>query len=110
MIRLNEKVTHDGKTYDPGEEIEKINKNQAQRLVDLGVAFFVGQKQYSLPPDDVNENAAEELDTIDYRDLKEMAKDIGLDFPGNVSKKNLIDLIIEEEKADKILELTEVEE
>ncbi len=44
MIKLNERVTHNGKTYNPNEVIEKddISQEESQRLVDLDVAFFVG--------------------------------------------------------------------
>lgn len=120
MIKLKGKVTHDGKSYEPGQTIEKINNKQAQRLIDLGVAFFIGEKQNSSTPENKNQddtnhpdndvNLKEELDAIDYNDLKEVSKEIGLEFKGNISKKDLITLIIENEKAQEILELTEVEE
>ncbi len=44
MIKLNERVTHNGKTYNPNEVIEKddISQEESQRLVDLDVAFFCG--------------------------------------------------------------------
>lgn len=116
MIELKGIVTHDGKTYEPGEVIEKINTDQAQRLVDLGVAFFISEKTPSnddVPPNNDNENKVDyegELDLLEYNDLKIVAKEVGLDFKGNISKKDLIHLIINEGKADEVLKLTEVEE
>lgn len=136
MIRLIGRVRHDGKTYEPGETIENIKENEAQRLVSLGVAFFIGQvniphdehqevstnKQDSTDEehqevstnkqDSVDEtvNYEEELDLIEYNDLKLVAKEVGLEFKGNISKKNLIKLILEEGKTDDILAFTEVEE
>ena len=137
MIRLIGRVRHNGQTYEPGETIENIKKNEAQRLVNLGVAFFIGK--INLPPDeecqevstikqdstdeehqedsidkqdsvDETVNYEEELDLIEYNDLKLVAKEVGLEFKGNISKKNLIKLIIEKRKADEVLAFTEVDE
>ncbi|WP_106494892.1 DUF7210 family protein [Lentibacillus sp. Marseille-P4043] len=122
MIKLSEKVTHDGKTYDPGNIIEKINNQQAQRLVNLGVAFFVGKIENSEPSEDPEKedqaspedlqhlNAKEELESIDYFDLKSIAKEVELEFSGNISKADLIGLIVENQKVDEVLALTEEEE
>lgn len=119
MIQAIERIRHNGETYEPGEKINKITEKEAQRLVDLGVAFFIGEN-YEVeaadkpeevePVEDQGINIEEELESIDYSDLKELAKEVGLEFAGNISKKNLIALIIEENKAEDILNLTEVEE
>lgn len=116
MIEVTGRVRHDGETYKPGDIIEQINKQQAQRLVDLGVAFFISGK-LPLPneglrntEEEIDENYQEELNLLEYADLKTVAKEVGLEFKGNISKKDLIDLIINKGKADKILALTEVEE
>lgn len=119
VIQAIERIRHNGETYEPGEKINKITEKEAQRLVDLGVAFFIGEN-YEVeaadkpeevePVEDQGINIEEELESIDYSDLKELAKEVGLEFAGNISKKNLIALIIEENKAEDILNLTEVEE
>ncbi|WP_121614786.1 hypothetical protein [Virgibacillus halodenitrificans] len=112
MIKLNEQVTHNGKTYEAGEQLNDVNKKQAQRLVDLGVAFFMGEVSKEPPknPEHDQEVLKEELDTIEYGDLKEVAKAVELEFPGNISKAKLIDLIISNDKADEVLAFTEEEE
>lgn len=123
MIQANERIIHNGKTYESGTIIEKINKQEAERLVDLGVAFFVSENENSEslkesssdhedegPGEKDQLNTEEELDLIEYSDLKTIAKEVGLDFAGNISKKNLITLIIEEKKVEEVLDLTEDEE
>lgn len=120
MINLKEDVIHDGESYQAGEDIEIIERKQAQRLVDLGVAVFVGKRtpseaEENLVEDDEEEkkhdvNYKEEINTIGYNDLKLVATEVGMKFKGNISKKDLISLIIKEGKAEEALSLTEEEE
>lgn len=119
MIQAVERIRHDGKIYEPGEKINKITQKEAKRLVDLGVAFFIGEKdevddskklEEKAATEDQGINIEEELESIDSNDLKVLAKEVGLEFSKSISKKNLIALIIEKNKAEDILKLTEVEE
>ena len=108
MIKLNERVTHNGHTYEPNEDISEndISDKEAQRLVDLDVAFFVEQ-------DDVltDEDIAKELEQAFHAGpLKEAAKQVGLEFPDDIYKKDLIQQIIDEEKEEDVLDLAEEEE
>jgi|GEM_PF-5225195 len=106
MIKLKQTVIHDGKTFEKGDTIEKIEQKQADRLVRLGAAFLIGEKADG--PD--NSQVAVELDEIDYNDLKSLASDLDVDFKGNISKAKLIQLIIDDGKADDVLSATEVED
>ncbi|MFC4403314.1 hypothetical protein [Gracilibacillus xinjiangensis] len=122
MLELYERVTHNGRTYEAGQSIENIEKKQAERLVRLGAAFFVGNKQGNASPDEGETNniserneedlkrLAEELDDIEYNDLKSLANQVGVEFKGQIKSVDLIRAIIDQGKAEEILGMTEVEE
>ena len=111
MIKLKQTVIHDGKTFEKGDTIEKIEQDQADRLVKLGAAFLIGEEVNDETADEPdNSQAAVELDEIDYNDLKSLASDLDVDFKGNISKAKLIQLIIDDGKADDVLSVTEVED
>lgn len=38
------KIKHDGKWYEPGEEMASLKKEDGKRLVDLGVAYAIEEK------------------------------------------------------------------
>jgi len=132
MIKLNERVTHNGKTYSPNDVIEKddISQEEAQRLVKLDVAFFVGEipEEEEGEPEDIS-NVPEEEETIgnseeieeeeiseeEYQNLykqlddafnaeplQKMAKDHGIQWEGT-KKENVIEAIILEDKVEDIL-------
>lgn len=104
MIQVNSKVTHNGKAYRSGDIIEDIDKEAATRLVNLGVALFVSTTLKET--EDIPENTDyTELDqAYNYEDLKTLAKELGIEFPGNISKTKLIDKIIEEDKVELFFE------
>lgn len=102
MIKVIEIVNHDGKEYVSGDIIEKIEKKQAQRLVDLGVAFFVDESD--------SDNPGEKLDGYTAEKLKKAAKEVGLEFAGNIGKAKLIEQIINEDKEDEVLAAVEADE
>lgn len=109
MIKVNSKVTHNGKTYRNGDNIEDIDKEAATRLVNLGVALFVTVilKETEDTPEDITPETSDylELDqAYGYEELKELAKEVGIKFPGNISKTKLIDKIIEEDKVELFFE------
>lgn len=117
MIKLLEKVRHNEQSYEIGDIIHKIKENDAKQLVDLEVAFFVSNNGVPVEKQEANhtkeakdDGDPEELQLIDYQDLKEIAGEVGLTFPGNISKEKLINLIVQEGKVSKALSFTEVEE
>lgn len=102
MIEVKERVTHNSVTYEAGSRIEKINKEQAQRLVDLGAAFFIEE----IKEKESDHEFLLRLDeAFNATELKDVAKYVGLDFPGNISKANLLQTIVNEKKAEEILTL-----
>ncbi len=116
-IELKGNVRHNGKNYLVGETIEKIKKDEAQRLVDLGVAFFTHGISPSYGKDVINLDNVGEIHPVDdedpaklldesysYEDLKETAAAVGLEFKGNIGKKSLIALIVEQNKVDDFFE------
>lgn len=112
MIKLNGNVTHDKVEYKTGETIENIDKAAATRLVNLGVAVFISDILQEIGKVEVIESHdAEELDsTYEYSDLKELAKEIGMEFPNNITKAKLIEQIIYEDKVEQFFEQEENED
>ncbi|WP_100406668.1 hypothetical protein [Bacillus solitudinis] len=99
MIKLKEPVVHDGASYEAGELIEKIEKNQAQRLVGLGVAFFVAEN--NSPPS--KEGLELSFEGIELEELKEAAKDAEVTFNAQIGLEKLIERIKEEGKVETVL-------
>jgi hypothetical protein len=142
MIITKERIRHNGKHYGVNARIEDISEKDAERLVNLGVAFYPETVQVPSGNDDFDSNndgelnqndsgdfnpndgedsnddidltpeqAAEELTKLfDYNGLKEAAKTVGLEFAGNISKANLIALILEQNKAEAVFDLAEEDE
>ena len=121
-------LEHDGVHYESGSIIpdKKIAKKDLKRLIKLQVvettseSVFVEKPEIENdPPKDVGDlQGAEDLMTdeevyqeIDegfgYPELKREAEELGLEFAGNISKKDLIQLIIDNEKDDHFLDLLE---
>lgn len=110
MIIANGKIRHNGVVYETDDEILDIDKKEAERLVNLGVAFFIdGATPYNVKGVDFGVQLDENFNATE---LKEAAQEVGLEFPGNISKANLIELIITSEKAQEVLsvEFEEYEE
>ena len=97
-ITVKSNVRHNGKSYNSGDVISDIKEKDAKRLIDLGVAFFDGEKV-------TNRTDYAELldDEFTATELKEAAKEAGLEFPGNISKENLIKQIVKEGKAEQFI-------
>lgn len=121
MIITKECIRHNGKDYAVNARIEDISEKDAERLVNLGVAFYPEIVQVPAggnldsngdgdgDPDVLTpEEAAKELDKLfDYAELREAAKTVGIGFAGNISKANLIALILEQNKAEEVFDLAE---
>jgi flagellar biosynthesis/type III secretory pathway M-ring protein FliF/YscJ len=108
-VKVINTVRHDGKIYEAGQIIQKISDDQAKRLTDMGVAFFVDQKEASETPSvqltDEQKQIYADLDTAyGYDELKQVAANVGMTFKGNISKKDLILQIISENKVGEFLE------
>jgi len=113
MIIVKERIRHNGVDYEEDDEIVNIDITEAERLVKLGVAFFMRQGIPLQNIEDIKLDKRELLDNaFNATELKEAAQEVGLEFPGNISKVNLIELIVSSEKADEVLsvEFEEYEE
>ncbi|MBP1924598.1 hypothetical protein J2Z76_000451 [Sedimentibacter acidaminivorans] len=136
IVIAKENIRHNRKEYVANDRIE-LNEKDAERLVNLGVAFFpeiihtpsdnedgenknlntdggnVNSTDDGNNPDTIEltpEQAAAEIEKLfNYNELKDAAKKVGLEFAGNISKANLISLIIEQNKAEAIFDLVEEE-
>lgn len=116
-VECKGRISHDGESYEPGEVIEKISEEEAQRLVDLGVAFFVpgkgrisAQTNENTPPDKHNNgeskpptNDDDPFEGIELADLKEAAKEAGVNFNANIGFETLVERIKEEGKVEDVL-------
>lgn len=112
IIEVKTRVRHNGKIYSPGSVIEHIKQDEAKRLVDLGDASFVrtipavqdAGGQESEPPV-FDESVVEEFKEVyEYAELKKTAAEVGLEFPGNISFKDLVKLIVEQNKVNEFFE------
>lgn len=109
MIKAKEMIRHNGVLYEADSVIKDISPKEAERLVKLGVAFFIEETSN----EDTNTGFRVRLDeNFNATELKEAAQEVGLEFPGNIKKADLIELIITSEKAEEVLsvEFEEYEE
>lgn len=119
-------VRHNGKDYGTGSVIENINDADANRLINLGVAYRdVNQKTPSshiekkdknpplndegggkseLPLTEEEEVTADLDEAYTLDELKERANEIELGFKSSISKKELISLIISTNRVDEFLD------
>lgn len=117
MIIALENIRHDGVSYTPNDLIKDINKEDAERLVNLKVARFVDEVPEDNIKEDDNDIKKEDIDykkELDERfisaDLKEIAKELKIEFSSSTTKSDLVDLIIELGKAEEVLKFEVVEE
>lgn len=116
MIRALHCIRHDGVQYKKGALIEGLTAKAAQRLVDIKAAEYVvspeeelkKQKVQAPPPVVTPEQFAEyakDLDELYNADeLKREAKEVGVDLTGITKKEDVIAAIINQGKADELLE------
>lgn len=95
-----ERIRHNGKIYEKGEEVKGLSKKDEKRLIDLGKV-----KQFELsiePPKVVPPEKA--LDKKYNRDsLAAAAAEAGVNFNEDATKAVLIAAIIEQGKAEELL-------
>lgn len=110
-IKVNSIIRHNGKFYFDGDIIEDINKEEARRLIEkklgeeISIEVSKPKSEDSLGP---VETVEETLDiNFNTTELKNGAEEQGLEFKNNISKKDLIALIVQEEKTDYFLDQLE---
>lgn len=98
------------KTITPGSQINGLTEDEENLLINSGAAervtFIISEEAQDADPADYLKILDEEFNATE---LKEAAKGIGLEFAGNISKENLIKLIIEKGKVEDIIDLEEGE-
>lgn len=116
MIRALHCIRHDDKSYQKGSLIEGLTAAAMQRLVDIKAAEFVISPEEELqkqkvqaPPPAVTpeqfEEYAKDLNELYNADeLKREAKEVGVDLTGLTKKDEIIAAIINQGKADELLE------
>lgn len=130
IIKVVKPIRHNGKRYQAGANVE-IDEKSGERLITLGVATSEVNIHLPEKADKEQENTIDKSLTTETFDddlgtpddmlsddevyqliwnefkldaLKEQAAEIGLEFAGNISKGDLINLIIEKGKEDYFLE------
>ncbi|MER1986583.1 MAG: hypothetical protein ABS948_11895 [Solibacillus sp.] len=115
MIRAKHKIRHDGIEYAKGSLIEGLKTAAAERLVRLKAAEYVISPEEELQKQRVQETLtmtaekfkelADALDELySAEELKREAKDVGVDLAGVSKKDDVIAAIIQQGKADELLE------
>lgn len=103
MYKAIQTVRHNHRRFEKGDTIKDIKKEEGQRLVDLGAAVRIGGNQSK--PDVADSVDYKKLLNDDFKadELKEAAVVAGVVFDEKTTKADLIDDIIEQEKAEEIL-------
>lgn len=116
MIRAKHTIRHDGVEYKKGAIISGLTKAAEQRLVTLKSAEFiispeeelqqqqVSGQAFSIPPEQFEELSAELDDLYNAEELKKSAIEVGVDLTGVTRKSDVIAAIINQGKADELLE------
>lgn len=112
-------LRHNGQHYAPNDFLEAsvITEKESQRLIQLGVIKAVVKEDAVVVPT-VNESTETNVlekesveETLDLNfnldELKEGAREQGLIWKGNISKSNIITLLVEHDKTDYFLDQLE---
>ncbi|MEY9975739.1 hypothetical protein [Lysinibacillus sp. RC79] len=112
-------LRHNGKRYHIDDFLEEsaITENESARLLKLGVVTAVVKEDATViptvkEPTETNVHEDEPIEkTLDLNfeldELKDGAKKQGLDWKGNISKSNVIALIVENDKTAYFLDQLE---
>lgn len=86
-------LKRNGHTYKAGKVVE-IPDDEARALIESAPSEF---EQIIIPSVEDTDNGGNEtsLEDLTYGELKAKAKELELEFPGNISKKDLVTLIVE---------------
>lgn len=116
MIRAKHNIRHDGVAYKKGAIIDGLTKDENERLVKLKAAEFVITPQEELqkqkvtnnfteiPPEQFEELSKDLDDAYNAEELKRAAQEVGVDLSGASRKSDIIAAIINQGKADELLE------
>lgn len=116
MIRAKHNIRHDGVAYKKGAIIEGLTKDENERLVKLKAAEFIITPQEELqkqkvtnsfkeiPPEQFEELRAALDDLYNAEELKREAVEAGVDLTDATRKAEVIAAIINQGKADELLE------
>lgn len=116
MIRAKHNIRHDGLAYKKGAIIEGLSKDENERLVKLKAAEFIITPQEELqkqrvkndfkeiPPEQFEELRAALDDLYNAEELKREAIEAGVDLTDATRKAEVIAAIINQGKADELLE------
>lgn len=116
MIRAKHNIRHDGVSYKKGAIIEGLTEKEKERLVKLKAAEFIITPQEELqkqkvnndfkvvPPEQFEELSKELDDLYNAEELKKAAAEVGVDLTGVTRKSDVIEAIINQGKADELLE------
>ena len=86
-------LKRNGHTYKAGEVVE-IPDDEARALIESAPSEFEQIIIPSVEDPDSGGNGTS-LEDLTYGELKAKAKELELEFPGNISKKDLVALIVE---------------
>jgi hypothetical protein len=98
------------KVYHTGDPIEDLNEDDIKHLINTGAAYSTTreddiQLNEPLPPLDDNDDILKDFkEAYEYDELKTEASAVGLTFPGNISFKNLVKLIVENGKVNEFFD------
>lgn len=115
MIRAKSNIRHNGVTFKKGALIKGLNTAEEKRLITLNSAEYVISPDEELQQQQVEETITvdpekfEELATdlnelFNADELKKAALDVGVDLTGISKKADIIAAIINQGKADELLE------
>lgn len=116
MIRAKHAIRHDGVEYKKGAILKGLSELAEKRLVSLKSAEYVispeeelqqqhvSGEAFSIPPEQFEELSAELDDLYNAEELKKAAIEVGVDLTGVTRKSDVIAAIINQGKADELLE------
>jgi len=116
MIRAKHNIRHSGVSYKKGALIQGLTEAEEKRLVKLKSAEYVispdeeiqqqqqSENIFTVDPEKFKELAEALNDLYNADELKREAKDLGVDLTGITKKEDVIAAIINQGKADDLLE------
>lgn len=115
MIRAKHTICHNNITYKRGAIIDGLSKSEEERLVRLKAAEYVlspeeelrkqqVSNKFEISPDEFEELRAALDEEYNAEELKRAAKAVGVDLTGASTKAEVIASIINQGKADELLE------
>ncbi len=116
MIRAKHVIRHNNIEYKKGAVIDGLTEVEEKRLVLLKAAEYVITPEEEMKkqqvanevkviPPEIFEELREALDQeYNAEELKRAAKDVGVDLTGLTRKDDIIEAVIQQGKADELLE------